>query len=226
MGYWIAAGIILLISILLLTKIRLLFRFSDGKTVIAIKILFFRIDVTERAVEKINKKKYRIKRFRRRRDKVLKKYRIKNQEKKSKSQETAEQPHEAPADPKKKKESSPKQIINTITELFGEVIRVFPRYVHIEFRKLIIGVGGKDAADIALKTGGVMQSVQYLITFFGTVTDVKKVKGGTVNVYPAFADGKWYACADVSAYIRVVNFLRLSIIFIKNNFKRKLKKNK
>ncbi len=228
MGFWIAAGILLLISILLLTKIRLLFQFSDGKTVIAVKILFFRVDITEKAEARINKKKYRIKRFRRRRDKVLKKYKIKTQGKKAKPkvQETQEQPSEAPAQTEEKKKSSVKQIIHTITELFGEVIRVFPRYVHIEFKKLIIGVGGKDAADIAEKTGGVMQAVQYLITFFGAVTNVRKVKGGKVYVYPAFADGKWYACADVSAYIRVGNILRLGLIFVRNYIKRKLKKNK
>ena len=228
MGYWIAAAVILFIAALLLTKIRLLFRFSDGKTVIAVKILFFRIDITEKAEERINKSKYKIKRFRRRRDKVLKKYRIKTQGKKAKSgpKEASEQPNDAPAEPAKKKKTSPKQIIHTITELFGEVIRVFPRYVHIEFKKLIIGVGGKDAADIAEKTGGVMQAVQYLITFFGAVTNVRKVKGGTVYVYPAFADGKWYACADVSAYVRVGNILRLGLIFVKNYIKRKLKKNK
>ena len=231
MGIYILIAILALITSLLFLKIRLLFQFSEGDISVAIKILFFRIDITEKAEERINKKQYRIKRFRRRRDKILKKYRIKTEgkqkvNKKSSPQEDAENSESAESKPKKKKIKNPRQLINTVAELFGGMIKIFPRYLHIEFKKLIIGVGGKDAADIALKTGAVMQSVQYLVTYLEGLTNVKKVKGGQVCVYPVFAEGKWRAEVDISAYIRIGNVLRLGIVFIKSYLKYKLNKKK
>ena len=223
MGIYIAAAIVLLIIALLFTRIRLLFQFSGGDVTVAVKILFFRIDITEKAETEINKRKYKIRRFRRRRDKVLKKYKIKTENKKKKAEEPKKKNEgETP----KKKIKNPKQLINTVRELFGEMIKRFPRYLHIEFRKLIIGVGGKDAADIAIKTGAVMQMVQYLITSLKSLTNVRRVKGGQVCVYPVFVEGKWSAEADISAYIRIGNVLRLGIVFIKNYLKYKLKKKK
>ena len=223
MGIFIAAAIVLLIIALLFTRIRLLFQFSGGDVTVAVQILFFRIDVTEKAETKINKRKYKIKRFRRRRDSALKKYRIKTENKNKKAEEQKEKPEgEAP----KKKIGNPKQLINTVRELFGEMIKVFPRYLHIEFKKLIIGVGVKDAADIAIKTGAVMQMVQYLITSLNSLTNVRRVKGGQVCVYPVFVEGRWSAEVDVSAYIRIGNVLRLGIVFIKNYLKHKFKKKK
>lgn len=228
MGLYIAAAIILIITLLLFTKIRLLFQFSGGDVTVAVKILFFRIDITEKAETKIDKRKYKIKKFRRRRDKVLKKYKIKT-ESKSKAKKTdapIENAENTENETPKNKIKNPRQLINTVRELFGELISRFSRYLHIEFKKLIIGVGGKDAADIAIKTGAVMQMVQYLVTSFESLTNVRKLKGGKVYVYPVFVEGKWSAEVDVSAYIRIGNVLRLGIVFIKNYLKYKLKKKK
>lgn len=227
MGISIAAAVLLLIVALLFTKIRLLFQFSGGNITVAVKILFFRIDITEKAETKINKNKYKIKKFRRRRDKVLKKYKIKtdgknlNEKNADANENTEDQESENP-----KKKMGPKQLVNMISELFGELLKRFPKYLHIEFKRLVIGVGGKDAADIAIKTGAVMQAVQYLVTSFGSLTNIKKTKDGQVYVYPVFVEGKWCAEVDVSAYIRVGNVLRLGIIFIKNYLKRKIKNKK
>ena len=221
----IAAAVILLIVALLFTKIRLLFQFSGGDITVAVKILFFRIDITEKAEEKINKNKYKIKKFRRRRDKVLKKYRMKTEKQNEKNAEPKENT-EVQESEKTKKKMGPKQLVNMISELFGEILKRFPRYLHVEFKKLIIGVGGKDAADIAIKTGAVMQAVQYLVTSLKSLTNVRKLKGGQVYVYPVFVEGKWCAEVDISAYIRVGNVLRLGIIFIKNYLKRKIKNKK
>ena len=225
MGIGIAAAVILLIVALLFTKIRLLFQFSGGDITVAVKILFFRIDITEKAEEKINKNKYKIKKFRRRRDKVLKKYRMKTEKQNEKNAEPKENT-EVQESEKTKKKMGPKQLVNMISELFGEILKRFPRYLHVEFKKLIIGVGGKDAADIAIKTGAVMQAVQYLVTSLKSLTNVRKLKGGQVYVYPVFVEGKWCAEVDISAYIRVGNVLRLGIIFIKNYLKRKIKNKK
>ena len=227
MGISIAAAVLLLIFAVLFIKIRLLFQFSGGNITVAVKILFFRIDITEKAETKINKNKYKIKKFRRRRDKVLKKYKIKtdgknlNEKNADANENTEDQESE-----KTKKKMGPKQLVNMISELFGELLKRFPKYLHIEFKRLVIGVGGKDAADIAIKTGAVMQTVQYLVTSFGSLTNIKKTKDGQVYVYPVFVEGKWCAEVDISAYIRVGNVLRLGIIFIKNYLKRKIKNKK
>ena len=193
---------------------------------VAVKILLFRIDITEKAEAKIDKNKFKIKRFRRRRDKVLKKYKIKTagKPKENKTDDSNESSENLKKATPKNKLKNPRQLISKISALFGEMLKVFPRYLHIEFKKLIIGVGGKDAADIAIKTGAVMQSVQYLVTYLEGLTNVKKLKGGQVYVYPVFVEGKWSAEVDISAYIRFGNVLRLGILFIKNYIKYKAKK--
>ena len=226
MGIYILAVIFALIVALLLVKIKLLFQFSEGDISVAVKLLFFKIDITEKAEDTINKNKFKIKSFRRRRDKVLKKYKIKTADKPkaNKTDETKESSENTEKATNKKKLKNPKQLISKISALFGEMLKIFPRYLHIEFKKMIIGVGGKDASDIALKTGTVMHAVQYLVTYLEGLTNVKKLKGGQVYVYPVFVEGKWSAEVDIRAYIRVVNVLRLGVVFVKNYLKYKIKK--
>lgn len=220
--------IILFFAMLLISRAKLFFLFSDGKTQVFLKYLFFRYDLTDKEVEKINLSDFKISRFRRRRDKVLKKYKLAHAEKKKSDQDKKEsQANENDTNT----ESSEKKVkfnMALLKDLLVLVGRVFPRCLSVRVKTLMIGVGGKEADDIALKTAAMLSLTQYTVSAIGEVADLQKTKDAQVEVLPMYADGKWHAQINVMASIRLGAVLRLGIslliYYLKNIlFKKKVK---
>lgn len=219
--------ILALFLLLLLSKIRLFVKYdADGITVKA-GIWFLRKNIIGGESKQINKKDFRIKRFRARSKKVLKKYnkkQLKKTDKKTKGYETKENTENDEGNSSKKKKSalipsSPKELVDMVRTVFGKFFKKFPGYLYIKCSRLVIGVGGKDAHDIAVKYGETVQAVQYLITFLGEISNLKEARSSVISVYPDFASGKWEAQIDIEASIRLINILRLGVQVLKGFFK-------
>ena len=70
-------SILALITLLLLMPVRLSFKYKNGRIGAYVSVLFLRFELYANKKQKIKKSDFKIRRFRRRRDKALKKYRIK-----------------------------------------------------------------------------------------------------------------------------------------------------
>lgn len=220
-----------LFLLILLSNIKLTVKYDSDGIVVKAGIWFIRLTLVGGAKKRIKKRDFKIKKFRARTKRVLKKYNKKQLKKTDKkSKEAEKQESEENKSSKKKKStlipSSPKELIEMVRTIFGDFFKRFPGYLHIKFNRLVIGVGGKDAHDIAIKYGETVQGTQYLITYLGRISNLKKTRNAVVSVYPDFACGKWNAGLDIEASIKIINILRLGIRVISGFFKYKKNKQK
>ena len=105
-------------------------------------------------------------------------------------------------------------------------IKRFPRFLKIDCARLIIGVGGRDAAETAITYGATVQSVQYLVTMLGNVTSFKAEKNSQISVYPDFVSEKWSADIKITMRLRVIHIIKLGFIVLKSYLSQKTKRNK
>lgn len=212
------ACIIAFLLLLLLSRIKFAVKYDSDGFAVKAGIWFIWLTVAGGKAKKVKKSDFKIKKFRSRCRKVLKKYnknRLKELNKKT----------EKPKEQKKKKSSlipsSPRELIGMVKSIFGEIIKRFPGYLHIKCKKLIISVGGNDAHDIAVKYGETVQAAQYLITFLGEVSHLKEASSSEISIYPDFACGKWNAQLEIQAGIRIINIIRLGLSVIVGFFRYK-----
>lgn len=217
MGFIIAGCVIALILLILLLRIRLSLSYRDGDAGITVKILFLRFHIVGKEKKKPKKSDFKIKKFRRRTKKVLAKYRRKRLEKLKKAANKNKEPET------RSEKASPAELVDKAIYIFGDVIKSFPRYLSIDCLTLVVGVGGEDAASVAVNYGVTVQSVQYLATLLNGVTNFKAKKDARVSVYPEFASGKWTADISFVFGLRVIHILKLGFILLKRYIKYKLK---
>lgn len=215
MGFMIAGGIIALILLILLLWIRLSIVCGDEGEDLTVQILFFKIRIFGKEKKKPKKSKFKIRKFRKRTEKVLKKYRksLKKSKKEPKKSSKA----------KSDKSRNIGDTVNKLISIFGDLLRKFPKYLRIDCLRLIIGVGGEDAASVAVNYGVTVQSVQYLATLLNGVTHFKAENGANISVYPEFASGKWSADIRLVFRLRIIHILKLGFILLKQYIKYKLK---
>ena len=199
MGYIVLICVIIFIALLLLMRFRLLLSFSGETLTVYVKFLFFRFEIVGSKKEKLKKSDFRIRKFRRRRDKVLKKYRIKSAPKKDIA-ETA-----------KKKKTSPIALIKDLKDIIVETVVLFGRHLKIDKFRVTINVGGKDAAKVALNYGYVIQALQYFVTFLEYISNLDKTKRKSAEVNADFATEKWSAHLDIALSVRVIYALKIGI---------------
>ena len=207
----ILAAILLLLALILFAHARVEVGYGKNGPFVTVRFWFFSYRMAGKKKKKIKKKDYRIGRFRKRRDKIKKKYKLKSKEKKPKEKKT----------PENTVKRGIKERVLDIYGLFEETLKKFPNCLKIYCKKLVIAVGGKDAHNIAINYGAVIQSVQYAITAVGSYTNLYKAKNADVRIYPAFADGKWKAEADFTFKIRTVSGIRLGLTLLKSYLRRK-----
>ena len=215
MGFIIAGAIILLILIIMLSWIKLSLIYDEGGVIIAVKVLFFKITVVGKK-KKHKKSDYKLSKFRRRRKKALRKYRKRLEKQKKKAAKKTEE------ESKPKKKVSKKETIGKLLDIFAAFLKKFPKYLRVDCARLIIGVGGKDAAETAISYGVTVQSVQYIGTLLNNVTNFEAKKGAQIDVYPEFASGKWTADINIVMRLRVIHIINLGIIVLKQYIKQKL----
>ncbi len=205
----IIACILLALLGLMLMRIRVQLTFADGKINAYLRVLFLKIKLYSDKKSKIKKSDYKIKKFRRRRDKVLKKYRIKKASKKPIKKGT------------QRKQRSPLALINSLKIILGDSLRLFGKYHRIEKFKVKITVGGADAAKTAINYGYVISSLQFLVTFLEGFGNLDKTKNKSASVVPDFGDGKWGADVDIIEAVRVIHILKIGFAALKGYLKSK-----
>ena len=215
MGFIIAGTVILLILLIMLLWIRLSLIYNESGTVIAVKVLFFKIAVVGKK-KKHKKSDYKLRKFRRRRNKAIRKYRKRLEKQKKK---TAKKPEQQS---KPKKKVSKKETVKKLLDIFAVFLKRFPRYLRIDCARLIIGVGGKEAAETAINYGVTVQSVQYIGTLLNNVTNFEAKNTDKINVYPDFASGKWTADINIVMRLRVIHIIKLGIAVLSQYIKQKL----
>lgn len=201
--------ILLVIVLLLLMRVRLQLTLKDGRLNAYLRLLFFKIKLYSDKKSKIKKSDYKIKRFRRRRDKVLKKYRIKKPPEKKIKKET------------KKQHTSPLLLISKVKLMFADAIGLFGRHHRIERFNVSITVGGSDAAKTAINYGYVITSLQFLVTFLEYFSNLDKTKNKSADVAPDFENGKWSVSLDIIGAVRVMHILKIGISALLGYFKHK-----
>ena len=210
-GIIILVGIIVLISLLLLSYIKLYLIYDQNGITVSAGIWFIRFRIAGGEKKKINKKAFKINKFRAKCKRTLKKYEKKHKKK------NAEPAAEKKKDKNKKSSlipSSPKELIQLLREILGVIIKRFPKYLHIKCKTILLSVGGKDAHDVAIKYGETVQALQYLISFLGEATNLTKTHNSEIAVYPDFASGKWDARVNIEGKIRILSILKLGAYLI------------
>ena len=193
------ACIILLALALLLTRLRLVISFKDGYLSVKARALFLSFAVFDDKKEKINKHDFRIKKFRKRRDKVIKRYRIKKS------------PEGAAEKAVKKKKNSPLTMLRDLKGLLAVLIGMLGKHLAFDRFNIKIDVGGADAAKVATNYGYVIQYLQYLVTFLEHITNLDKTRSKSAVVNADFATEKWNATVDISISLRVIFALKIAI---------------
>ena len=208
MGFIILACIVAVILLLLLMRFRLLLSYKDGVFKLYLKVLFLKFELFGNKKERLKKSDFKIKKFRRRRDKVLKKYRIK----KAASKKTIE-------NNVKKKKTSPLILIKELKDVIIDTVKLFGRCLKIDKFKVRIQVGGKDAAKVALNYGYVIQALQYLVTLLECITNLDKTKHKSAEVEADFKNEEFDADINIAVSIRTVHGIRLGIKALLGYFK-------
>ncbi len=217
MGFIIAGGVILLLLlIIMLLWVKLSLVYGDDGGRITVKILFFKISLIGKKDKKIKKSDFKTRKFKRRRKKAILKYQKKLAKRKKKTDKKTEGTSAV------KKKTSKKEMIGKILDIFSVFLKRFPRYLRVDCARLVIGVGGSDAAKVAVNYGAVVQSVQYIATLLNGVTNFKARNDARISVYPDFVNEKWAADISIVMRLRIIHILKLAVIALKQYLKQKL----
>lgn len=185
--------------LLLLMRVRLRLILKEDCLKAYVKVLFFRYELYSDEKSKIKKSDFKIKKFRRRRDKVLKKYRIKQTPKKKLKREVS------------KKHTSPVLLVKKLKLIFSDAIALFGKYHRIDRFNIDITVGGEDAAKTALNYGYTVNSLQFLVTFLERYSNLDKTRNKSASVNTDFKDGKWNMKLDIIGSVRVIHILKIGV---------------
>lgn len=208
--YIVLAVVTVLILLAVILRARLFVSFKDGCLIVTLRILCFKFSIFGQENEKIKKSDFKIKKFRRRRDRVLKKYKIN-----SRSESTIKRLEKS--DPK-----SPQMLIHNVKNIIEEVERLFRDYIRIDRFKVRIAVGGTDAANVALNYGYTVSALQFLVTFLECHTKLSKTKNKTAYVNADFVRQKWDAEIDIVFSVGIIR----AIGYVFGRFLKSLTKNK
>ena len=202
-----------LVVLILTVRIRFFVKFKDKQLCAFLRILFVKIVFTGKKRGKIKKSDFKIRKFRRRRDKVLKKYRIKKKSTASVKKHAG------------KKQRSPLKLINALKEILWQPVKAFGKYLRIDRFEIYVRTGGEDAAKAALNYGYTVQALQYLVTFLESFSTLRRTVRKSAEVQPDFAGGNWNAEADIAVSIAVWQVLSVAlkalINYIKFQFSKK-----
>lgn len=174
--------------------------------------------------KKVRLKDYTYKRYKKNLEKKRKKQ-LKKAEKLDKKRKADELKKNA-AEAVKDKTETPEEKLFTLSSLLEFAAEQFPKAVSklkINVKKLIVKVGGNDAAKIALDYGKLEAAVSLLMELLDNKTRLSKIKEGSVLVYADFLAEKTTVELDISVKIRgfsIVGLALSSLVWlIKSKFK-------
>ncbi len=220
---WIVISLAVLIIALLSLNFKLHLKI-DGTTHIRAGVGPVVFILLPKKKKKIRLKDYTYKRYKKnlekKRNKLLKK--AEKLDKKRKAEELKKKAAEAVKD----KTEAPEEKLFTLSSLLEFAAEQFPKAVSklkINVKKLIVKVGGNDAAIIALDYGKLEAAVSLLMELLDNKTRLSKIKEGSVLVYADFLAEKTTVELDISVKIRgfsIVGLALSSLVWlIKSKFK-------
>ncbi len=216
----IIAALILLFTAAAFVRLKIHIIYKD-KLVAYAKLLGFKLYLAGEPDKPVNLKDFKIKKFRKKRDKAIKAYQ-KSLRKNASLKKVSAQPKEKRTP--KKSFSSPSELINQVKALLEGILVRFPQDLHIDINRFVIEVGGEDAHQTALLYGGTVQGLQYLITSLDKCSKLKCIKDAQVGVTPNFLKKTFKSEVDIMAHIRVYKAIRIGFKLLGNYFKTKLRR--
>ena len=129
--------------------------------------------------------------------------------------------------PETKKEKSKKsdipfdEKISTILSLIKLLFSRFFRHLRLDVSKIIIIVGGSDAATAAITHGIISQSVAYLLEFLDSHMKISKKRKGEINVLCDFTDESIKYDISISASLSLWQIIDIGVSLAYNYFKGK-----
>lgn len=219
----IVIALAVLIIALLSLNFKLYLKF-DGVTQIRAGIGPIVFTLLPQKKKKVRLRDYEYKRYKKNLEKKRKKQ-LKKAEKLEKKRKADELKKKAD-DVVKDKAETPEEKLFTLSTLLEFAAEQFPKAVSklkINVKKLIVKVGGNDAAKIALDYGKLEAAVSLLMELLDNKTRLSKIKEGTVLVYADFIAEKTTVELDISVKISGFSIVGLGfsslVWLIKSRFK-------
>lgn len=220
---WIVIVLAVLIIALLSLNFKLYLKF-DGATQIRVGIGPVMLTLLPRKKKKVRLRDYEYKRYKKNLEKKRKKQ-LKKAEKLAKKRKADELKKKADEAVKDKAEA-PEEKLFTLSSLLEFAAEQFPKAVSklkIGVKRLIVKVGGNDAAKIALDYGKLEAAVSLFVELLDNKTRLSKIKEGTVLVYADFLAEKTTVELDISVKISVFSIVSIGFSslawLIKSKFK-------
>lgn len=208
---WIVISLAVLIIALLSLNFKLCLKI-DGTTHIRAGVGPVVFSLLPKKKKKIRLKDYTYKRYKKNLEKKRKKQ-LKKAEKLDKKRK-AEELKKKNAEAAKDKTETPEEKLFTLSSLLEFAAEQFPKAVSklkINVKKLIVKVGGNDAAKIALDYGKLEAAVSLLMELLDNKTRLSKIKEGSVIVYADFLAEKTTVELDISVKIRGFSIVGLAL---------------
>ncbi len=108
--------------------------------------------------------------------------------------------------------------ISTIVYLIKLLFSRLFKHLRLDISKIIVVVGGKDAASCAINYGIISQSVAYLLEFLDRNLNIHKKRKGEINVLCAFTSEKTVYDIFISASLNIWQILDIVIALVYNYF--------
>ena len=208
-------------------RFRISASYNKGQMKVYLKVLFLRFELYGDKKSKIKKSDFKIRKFRRRRDKVLKKYKVSKTplgQLKENIVKRIKKMRQGTSDGQGNgKKQSPLLLIKNVKNMLWDTVLLFGRRHRIERFEFEVSVGGKDAHSVALNYGYVISALQYLVTLLEMKTNLDKTRRKKAEVRADFATEKWDASINFEMSLRTFDIIWLGISALKGYLKHKTK---
>ena len=139
-----------------------------------------------------------------------------------KKEKGSEKGHDDSEKPQKDDEKIPlNEKISTLISLIKLFFSNLFKYLRLDVSKIIVTVGGKDAAACAISYGVISQSIAYLLEFLDNHMKIHKKRRGKINVLCDFTAEDTTYDIFISASLNVWQILDIIISLVYNYFKGK-----
>ena len=140
---------------------------------------------------------------------------------KEKTNDDTSAKEEAPASKEVKEKISTKYKISTVLSLIKLLLSRFFKHLRLDISRIIVVVGGKDAASCAISYGIISQSVAYLLAFLDDNLKIHKKRSGRIDILCDFTSEETVYDIYISASLNVWQILDIAITLVYNYFKGK-----
>ena len=108
--------------------------------------------------------------------------------------------------------------LSTVINLIKQLISRLSKHLRLDISNIIVIVGGKNPAEIAIAYGIISQSVAYLLAFLDSNISVRKNKTSTINVACDFTSEKIAYDVFISLSLNIWQIIDIIISLVYNYF--------